>query len=107
MEVEIRQATARNEEVAAASTASTLDEEDENEIPEGIGNYMFLQAGGIRKVAGAGITGAGSIFKSIVKSTRTVLEESYLMITDDFIIELKASKLSVGAATVTYIIPIS
>merc|ERR1712176_918162 len=102
MEVEIQQAVLRTEQEQPPT-----EEEDENEIPEGFGNYMMLQAGGIRKVAGAGITGAGTIFKSIVKSTKTALEESYLMITDDFIIELKASKFSAGAATVTYIIPIS
>jgi len=82
-----------------------LDEDDD--VLSGVGNYMKLHAGGIRKVAGAGIVGAGSIFKSIMKSTKHVLEESYLIITDEHLIEVRSSKLSTGSAIVSFINPIS
>jgi len=106
MQVEISQAEIRRQQLAAASATSN-DDDDENEIPSGWGNYMGLQAGGIKKVAGAGFSGAGSMFKSAWRSTTKVLEESYLMITDDFILELRATKFNTTSATVTYIIPIS
>jgi len=115
MEAEITQSAVRRQQLTAASgnMTSTMgvptfeEDADENEIPSGLGSYMMLQAGGIKKVAGAGFSGAGSMFKSIVKSTTKVLEESYLMITDDFLIELRATKFNAGSATVSYIIPIS
>jgi len=81
--------------------------EEDDETPSGIGNYMRLQAGGIKKVAGAGIVGAGSILKSIVNSTKSVLEESFLMITDEHIIELRSNKFSIGTAVVVFINPIA
>lgn len=105
MQAEIKQAEIRRQQLA---NAALEEEEDENEIPSGWGNYMGLQAGGIKKVAGAGFSGAGSMFKSAWRSTTKALEESYLMITDDFILELRATKFtSASTATVTYIIPIS
>jgi len=107
MQVEINQAEIRRQQLAAATATNIPDDDDENEIPSGWGNYMGLQSGGIKKVAGAGLTGAGSMFKSAWRSTTKVLEESYLMITDDFILELRATKFNATTATVTYIIPIS
>jgi len=105
MQAEIKQAEIRRQQ---SINAPLEEEEDENAMPSGWGNYMGLQAGGIKKVAGAGFSGAGSMFKSAWRSTTKVLEESYLMITDDFILELRATKFtSASTATVTYIIPIS
>jgi len=106
MEADIQQFSTMHKQQIISEEAA-IDVEDENEISSGLGNYMMLQAGEVSKVAGAGISGAGSMFRSIAKSTKTVFEESYLMISDDFIIELRASKFSVGSATVIYIIPIS
>lgn len=47
-----------------------------------------------------------SMFKSFTQSARSVLEESFLMITDTHIIELKSSKLNMSMGTVTIAIPI-
>lgn len=85
----------------------TEDDEDENEIPQGFGNYMKLQAGGIRKVAGTGIMGTKSMLKSFISTAKSAMEDSFLMITDTYIIELRSSKFNIGTATVTYAIPVS
>jgi hypothetical protein len=47
-----------------------------------------------------------AMFRSFTQSARSVLEESFLMITETHIIELKASKLNLSCGTVTIIIPI-
>ena len=47
-----------------------------------------------------------AMFRSFTKSARSVLEESFLMITGSHIIELKASKLHLNNGTVVFCIPI-
>uniref|UniRef100_A0A7S2DZK0 Uncharacterized protein n=1 Tax=Helicotheca tamesis TaxID=374047 RepID=A0A7S2DZK0_9STRA len=81
--------------------------EDENEVPSGSGNYMKLQSGGIAKVASSGFAGAKSMFGSFTQSAKSVLEESFLMITDELIIELRSNKLNIGSGTVTFSLPIA
>jgi hypothetical protein len=61
---------------------------------------LFLQS------AGAGFAGAGAIFRSFTQSAKSVLEESFLMITDTHIIELRSSKLNLSTGTVTFAISI-
>jgi len=58
------------------------------------------------KAANAGFAGAGAMFKSITKSAKTALEESFLMITDIHIIELRSNKLNLSTGTITFAIPI-
>jgi hypothetical protein len=47
-----------------------------------------------------------AMFRSFTKSARSVLEETFLMITESHIIELKASKLHMNNGTVVFCIPI-
>jgi hypothetical protein len=47
-----------------------------------------------------------SMLRSLAQSARSVMEESFLMITDMHIIELRASKLNMQMGTVTFCIPI-
>lgn len=47
-----------------------------------------------------------AMFRSFTKSARTVLQDSFLMITDTHILELKSSKLTPTTATVTFCISI-
>lgn len=105
----VLEARNRAEQAATGHTANAWgdDDDDDREIPQGLGNYMKLQAGGIKKVAGAGMLGAGSVFKSMLTSAKSVMEESFLMVTDTNLVELKSNKLNVGSATVTFAIPIS
>ncbi|GAX13260.1 hypothetical protein FisN_17Hh197 [Fistulifera solaris] len=49
---------------------------------------------------------AGAMLRSFQKSARSIIEETFLMITDTHIIELKASKLQTTNGTVTFCIPI-
>ena len=49
---------------------------------------------------------AGSMFRSIAQSARSVMEESFLMITETHIIELRANKLNMATAKVTFAISI-
>ena len=51
--------------------------------------------------------GGGKLLTSIRSSAKAVLEESFLMITDDYIIEMATSKFSVDSGKVTYAMPIS
>lgn len=51
-------------------------------------------------------TNPGAMLRSFTKSARSVLEESFLMITDTHILELKASKLQLSSGTVVFCIPI-
>jgi hypothetical protein len=60
-----------------------------------------------KKVAGSGFAGAGSMFKSFSMSAKSLVEESFLVLTKELILEIKCSKFSVSTATVTYCIPIS
>ena len=48
----------------------------------------------------------GSMFRSIAQSARSVMEESFLMITETHIIELRANKLNMATAKVTFAISI-
>lgn len=47
-----------------------------------------------------------AMFRSFTKSARNVLQESFLMITDTHILELKSSKLNPTTATITFLIAI-
>jgi hypothetical protein len=47
-----------------------------------------------------------AMFRSLAQSARSVMEESFLMVTDTHIIELKASRLNAQICTVTFCIPI-
>jgi len=47
-----------------------------------------------------------SMFRSLTESARSIMEESFLMITDTHILELKASKLQPSQCTVTFCMPI-
>lgn len=58
------------------------------------------------QVANAGFAGAGAMFRSFTNSARGVLEESFLMITKNHIIELRSNKLNLSTGTVTFAIPI-
>jgi hypothetical protein len=49
------------------------------------------------KVAGAGLSGAGSMFNKLAASAKSVFDESFLMITNEYIIELRSSKLNVAS----------
>jgi hypothetical protein len=57
-------------------------------------------------VAGAGLSGAGAMLRSFTQSAKSVLEESFLMITDKHVIELRSSRLNLSVGTVTFAIPI-
>jgi len=59
------------------------------------------------KVATAGLGGASSMFRSFTKSAKSVLEESFLMLTEELIIEIRCNKFSVASATVSFAIPVS
>lgn len=59
------------------------------------------------KVATAGLSGAGSLFRSFTKSAKSALEESFLMLTEELVIEIKCNKFSVANATVSFAIPVS
>lgn len=48
-----------------------------------------------------------SMLRSFAKSARSVMEESFLMITETHIIEIRANKLNMQNGTVTFCVPIS
>mmetsp|Transcript_30212 Transcript_30212/g.49915 ORF Transcript_30212/g.49915 Transcript_30212/m.49915 type:complete len:614 (+) Transcript_30212:124-1965(+) len=56
--------------------------------------------------ASTGFAGAGAMFRSFTQSAKSVLEESFLMITETHIIELRSSKLNLSTGTVTFAISI-
>jgi len=58
------------------------------------------------QAANAGFAGAGAMLRSIGNSTRGLLEESFLMITESHIIEMRSNKLNLSTGTVTFAIPI-
>lgn len=58
------------------------------------------------QVANASFAGAGAMFRNITNSTRGLLEESFLMITESHIIEMRSNKLNLSTGTVTFAIPI-
>jgi len=59
------------------------------------------------KVAGSGINSAKSMFSSFTQSAKNLVEEAFLMLTEELILEIKCNKFSVANATVTFVIPIS
>jgi hypothetical protein len=58
------------------------------------------------QVTNAGFAGAGAMFRTFTQSARSVLEESFLMITDTHIIEMRSNKLNLSTGTVTFAIPV-
>mmetsp|Transcript_17556 Transcript_17556/g.43791 ORF Transcript_17556/g.43791 Transcript_17556/m.43791 type:complete len:546 (+) Transcript_17556:289-1926(+) len=66
-----------------------------------------VKQGGDNEVASAGFAGAGAMFRNITNSTRGLLEESFLMITESHIIEMRSNKLNLSTGTVTFAIPIA
>jgi hypothetical protein len=58
------------------------------------------------KVANAGLAGAGAMFRNLTQSARSVLEESFLMITETHMIEMRSNKLNLSTGSVTFAIPI-
>lgn len=58
------------------------------------------------QVANAGFAGAGAMLRNIANSSRGLLEESFLMITESHIIEMKSNKLNLSTGSVTFAIPI-
>ena len=59
------------------------------------------------QVAGAGLAGAGAMFRSFATSARGVLEESFLMLTESHIIEMRSNKLNLSTGIVSFAIPIA
>jgi len=59
------------------------------------------------KVAGSGINSARSMFSSFTQSAKNLVEEAFLMLTEELILEIKCNKFSVANATVSFVIPIS
>ncbi|KAL3926205.1 MAG: hypothetical protein SGARI_005679, partial [Bacillariaceae sp.] len=114
------------------SSSTSFEETDQGEVPDDFGDYMRLQAGGVCserrtryfylkhdgnltflcivfyfQVANAGLAGAGAMFRSFATSARGVMEESFLMITESHIIEMKSNKLNLSTGIVSFAIPIS
>jgi hypothetical protein len=46
------------------------------------------------------------MFRSFAQSAKSVMEESFLMITEQYIIEMRSNKLNLSTGTVTFAIPI-
>ena len=57
-------------------------------------------------MANAGLAGAGAMFRNLTQSARSVLEESFLMITETHMIEMRSNKLNLSTGSVTFAIPI-
>ncbi|KAL7514465.1 hypothetical protein ACHAXN_011723 [Cyclotella atomus] len=49
---------------------------------------------------------AGSMFSRFAQSAKSVMEETFLMITEEYIIEFKSNRLNIGSGTVTFSINI-
>jgi len=69
-------------------------------------NKQQPSASSEQQAAGAGFAGAGKMFRNFTQSARSVLEESFLMITETHIIEMRSNKLNLSTGTVTFAIPI-
>mmetsp|Transcript_13712 Transcript_13712/g.29795 ORF Transcript_13712/g.29795 Transcript_13712/m.29795 type:complete len:725 (+) Transcript_13712:225-2399(+) len=52
------------------------------------------------------VSSASAMFSRLAQSAKSVMEESFLMITDKFIIEFKSNKLNIGSGTVSFAIKI-
>lgn len=59
-----------------------------------------------QRVAGSSFAEAGAMFSRFTQSAKSVLEESFLMITETHIIELRSSKLNLSTGIVTFAISI-
>jgi len=81
-------------------------EGNDDDIPEDFSAYVKMQRGALTKVSGAAFAEAGALFSRFTQSAKSVLEESFLMITDTHIIEVRSSKLNLSTATVTFAISI-
>lgn len=42
---------------------------------------------------------ASSVFNRFAQSAKSVMEESFLMITENYLVEFKSNKLSIGSGT--------
>lgn len=60
-----------------------------------------------KEVAGSGVSATGSFFQTFRQNAKSLVEESFLMLTPNHIIEISCNKFSVATATVTYAIPVS
>lgn len=60
-----------------------------------------------KEVAGSGVSATGSFFQTFRQNAKALVEESFLMLTPDHILEITCNKFSVATATVTYAIPVS
>jgi len=67
---------------------------------------LAAKASSKNEVAGAGFAGAGAMLRSFTQSARSLVEESFLMITDTHIIEVRATKMNLTVGTVTFSVPI-
>lgn len=87
--------------------SSLLDQDsDQGPVPDAFGDYMEVQADSVTQIASAGFAGAGAMLQNIAASTRGLLEESFLMITESHIIEMRSNKLNLSTGTVSFAIPI-
>mmetsp|Transcript_25794 Transcript_25794/g.53860 ORF Transcript_25794/g.53860 Transcript_25794/m.53860 type:complete len:435 (+) Transcript_25794:1616-2920(+) len=85
----IRRPKFAEEAIALAASKSKKNSEEEKE-----------------QIASAGFAGAGAMLQNIAASTRGLLEESFLMITESHIIEMRSNKLNLSTGTVSFAIPI-
>lgn len=60
-----------------------------------------------QKVASAGLSGAGTMFRSLTRSAKSLVEETFLMLTEELIIEIKYHRFAATTATVSFAIPVS
>jgi len=81
-------------------------EGDDDDLPDDFSAFVKLQSGALTKVSGVAFAEAGALFSRFTQSAKSVLEESFLMITDTHIVEVKSSKLNLSTATVTFAISI-
>ena len=59
-----------------------------------------------QEAANTSFATAGSMFSRFAQSAKSVMEETFLMITDEYIIEFKSNRLNIGSGTVTFSINI-
>ncbi|KAL7537188.1 hypothetical protein ACHAXR_011730 [Thalassiosira sp. AJA248-18] len=62
---------------------------------------------GLSFAMGGGVSSASSMFSRFAQSAKSVMEESFLMVTEKSLIEFKSNKLNIGSGTVTFAIEIS
>jgi hypothetical protein len=68
---------------------------------------MALQAGSIRNVANTGILGIGSMLQSVTQSAKTLVQDTFIIITNQHILEIKCNKFLTHKAMVVFSLPIS